>query len=116
MTAGTVAAPEVMYDEDGAPIGVRHDLARSPADALRRLLEEEGLWEMIENLYRYDSDEGIVPTLSLSALLAFIRGIVPGWMRPAASPDEHTITFGPETWVWCEPSEPAAVQYWKVTG
>lgn len=109
-------APEFMIDADGAPIAIRHDQARSPADALRRVVEDYGFdwyledlsgsWNEAEDQCRYDVAE-------LRKIVAPIKVV---WMRPAETDDEKAGAFGEDAWYWCDEDHPNAVAYWNIEG
>lgn len=108
--------PEIMYDEDGAPIAILGSTARSPADAVRRLVEDHGCDWYLDHLpghWNEDEDEFRIDTGPLRRLVA---GVAKGWMRPAETDDERTGFFGDDAWYWCAEDHPAAVAYWQVGG
>lgn len=112
MTA--ISTPEFMVDEDGAPIGVRRDRARSRAGAVRYVVEDMGFdWWLEELTGTWTADESRY-VIDRSELRQFVTGVVPGWMRPAETEDEMTGEFGKDSWLWCFEDHPNAVPYWRL--
>lgn len=108
-------APDLLCNEDGTPIALRHDLARSPADAVRRVVEGFGYEYLLEDVAGrwVDDDQRLV--LDVGALRAFVRHVKPGWMRLAVTDEEREGFFGDGTWYWCDKYDPnPIVAYWDL--
>ena len=106
--------PEIMSGGDGEGIiGVRRDLARSPAAAFRYALGfEDWLVEDMPGHWNRDESEF---RLDIGPLRARVSAIKVAVMRPARE-DEWADPFGEDTWVWTNDIvHPQAVEYWDLT-
>lgn len=105
--------PEIMSGGDGEGIiGVRRDMARSPAEAFRYVLGfEDWLVEDMPGEWIKDESEFRLDIAPLRARVSQIKVRV---MRPARE-DEQTDPFFEDTWVWTtDIVHPQAVEYWDL--
>ncbi len=107
--------PEIMSggDHEGI-IGVRRDLAKSPAAAFRYALGfEDWLTEDMPGKWIKDETEF---RLDIGPLRERVSRIVVKSMRPAQNQDEWADPFGEDTWLWTtDIVHPQAVEYWDLT-
>lgn len=107
-------APELIVQEGGMPIAVRKDFARSPAAAIRSVIEDFGYESLVDDVAGKWSEDEERFVLNYGELLAFVKGVKPAWMRLAVTDDEKSGPFGEEAWFWCEEDTPGAVAYWDL--
>ncbi len=105
--------PEIMYDEDGAPMAVRvTETIDTPAKAMRRLAEEHD-WIMDDfPCFWLPGDEYMRPVLS--AYRAWRDEIKRTFYRPAENEDEFSSTHGEETWHPMSKPDARGIEYFEV--